>query len=119
MIPEYECCPNCRAQRMVGYYEDNVYSSIRSTCTCMNTLGKRFTTPGYQDRIRRRDERNVILEVRPALSGLVDKRSQIKSSALGDHHLPQVADLRNSVRHVVEAIVVDLAAFHFFPTQRR
>jgi hypothetical protein len=68
MIPEYECCPVCRAQRMVGYYEDNVYSSIPSTCTCMNRLGQRFTSPGLWDRIRRRDERNAILQIRPAIN---------------------------------------------------
>ncbi len=68
MIPEYECCSVCRSQRVVGYYEDNVYSSIRSTCTCMNQLGKRFTTPGFWDRVRRRDQRNAVLEVRSAIN---------------------------------------------------
>ena len=69
MIPEYECCPKCRAQRMVGYYEDNVYSSIRSICSCMNSLGARFTAPGVLDRIRRRDQRNAILEIRSGVYG--------------------------------------------------
>jgi len=34
----------------------------------MNQLGKRFTTPGFWDRVRRRDQRNAVLEVRSAIN---------------------------------------------------
>lgn len=68
MIPEYESCPKCRVQRIVGYYDNDVYLSIRSICSCMNSLGKRFSTPGIWDRTRRRDARNAILVVRAAIN---------------------------------------------------
>ncbi|GAC1389230.1 MAG: hypothetical protein NVSMB31_04960 [Vulcanimicrobiaceae bacterium] len=67
MLPYYECCSKCQTPRIVGYYENNVYSSIRSICTCMNGLGSRFTEPGLWDRTRRRDARNAFLEVRSAI----------------------------------------------------
>ena len=67
MIAEYETCPKCGVPRVVGYYEGNVYASVRSNCRCMNELGRRFTPPGMLDRIRRRDARNVIVEIRPAM----------------------------------------------------
>lgn len=64
MIPQQESCPRCNTTRVVGYYDgDGVYISIRSTCTCMNTIGRRFSPPGILDRMRRRDKRNAILEI--------------------------------------------------------
>src|SRR3954471_24030055 len=50
----------------------------------------------------------------------IQHRLQLESSALRQERLPQVADLGNPRRHIVDAKVLDLGAgFEFLPAQRR